>query len=385
MDTLTSRERIRMTLSLQEPDRVPVDLGGRVTSIHKIAYLNLVQTLGIEVKQTAIDPFLSVMEIDQQLLDYLGVDTHYIFMRGPEYNIAHKIDDENYINEWGVHVKILGYHSQRISYPLEHASLQDLGNYSWPDPAKPERTSGLKAEAKKLYSETDYALIAAPVSGGIFEFGQHLRGMANFLMDLMLDKPFANALLDHLLDIQIGLWESFLDEVGEYVEMVQLADDFGAQKDLMISPQLFREFYKPRYIRLIQEIRKHTNAKIFFHCDGSIMSLIDDFIEMGVEVLNPLQPTADNMDPAVIKEKFGKQLAFHGGIDNQQLLPYGKPEEVRSTVRKVINSLGPGGGFVLASAHVIEPDMPINNVLAMFDAVREFGYYPLPGNNNEDN
>ena len=377
MEKLTSRERVKKTLSLQEPDRVPVDLGGRVTSIHKKAYHNLTQALGIKVNPPIIDPFLSVMKIDPQLLDYLGVDFQYIFTRGPEYLMAHKIDEENYINEWGIQVKTVGLHSQRISHPLEHASLQDLKNYAWPDPAKPERTAGLRSEAQQLYSESDYALVAAPVSGGIFEFGQHLRGMANFLMDMMLDKPFTNALLDRLLDIQIGLWESFLNEVGDYVEIVQLADDFGTQKGLMISPKLFRELFKPRYARLIQEIRKSTPAKIFFHCDGSILSLIDDFIEMGVQVLNPLQPTADNMDPTVIKRNFGKQLAFHGAIDNQQLLPYGEPEEIRSTVRRVIQSLAPGGGFILASAHLIEPDMPIENVLAMFEAVQEFGTYPI--------
>jgi uroporphyrinogen decarboxylase len=325
------------------------------------------------------------MNIDQRILDYLGVDFHYIFTGGPEYRIVHKIDDENHINEWGIQVKTVGLHSQRISHPLEHASLKDLNNYAWPDPANPERTAGLRSEAKQLYTETDYALVAAPVNGGIFEFGQHMRGMTQFLMDMMLDKPFTNALLDRLLEIQIGLWESFLNEVGDYVEMVQLADDFGTQKGLMISPKLFRELFKPRYTQLIQEIRKRTNAKVFFHCDGSILRLINDFIEMGVDVLNPLQPTADNMDPTIIKEKYGKQLAFHGCIDNQQLLPYGKPEEIRSTVHSVIQALGPSGGLILASAHLIEPDMPIENVLTMFEAAREFGTYPILNDQGEGN
>jgi len=377
MATMKPRDRVRTTLSLKEPDRVPIDLGGRVTSIHKLAYEKLIAALGIDVDQPIIDPFLSVMSIDHKLLDYLGVDTHYLFMRGPEYRIARKIDPENYINEWGVHVKIMGLHSQRISYPLEHATIQDLKNYNWPDPSETERVAGLNSEAKELYFHTDYALIAAPVNGGIFEFGQHLRGMVNFLMDMMLDKSFTNALLDYLLDIQIGLWDSFLSEVGDYVEMVQLADDYGTQQGLMISPQLFREFFKPRYVRLIEEIRKRTQAKVFFHCDGAILDLIDDFIEMGVDVLNPLQPTAKNMDPKIIKEKYGKQLAFHGCIDNQHLLPYGDPEEIRMTVKRVIGALGSGGGLMIASAHLIEPDMPIENVLAMFDAVKEFGKYPL--------
>ena len=187
----------------------------------------------------------------------------------------------------------------------------------------------------------------------------------------------ANRLLDILVDIQIGLWDSFLAEVGNRVEMVQLADDFGAQKSLMISPRTFRQFFKPRYTQLINAIKKRTRARVFLHCDGAILKLIPDFIEMGVEVLNPLQPTAEGMDPLPIKELYGKHLAFHGAIDNQQLLVKGSPEQVSRQVRHTIQALAPGGGYILAAAHLLEPDMPVENMMAMFSAAKTYGAYPI--------
>ncbi len=232
----------------------------------------------------------------------------------------------------------MGLHSQRVTHPLAQATVADLAAYPWPDPYRPDRVTGLHQQARKLYEETGYALVAAPVSGGLFEFavprsapdlvhvGQHLRGMSNFLMDLLSDKAFASGLLDRILAVHMGLWEVFLKGVGEYVEMVQLADDFGTQRSLLISPRVFREMFKPRYAELIRHIRRFTGAKVFLHCDGAITPLIEDFIEIGVQVLNPLQPTAAGMDPAAIKARFGDRLAFHGAIDNQQLLPNGTPE-----------------------------------------------------------
>lgn len=370
MERLSRRERVRRTLRHELPDRTPVDLGGRVSNIHRDAYRRLCRELGIDAGEPEIDPFFSVMNPAPALLERLCVDFQYLYLAGPEYVAARRYDDGSYENEWGIRVQVDGLHSQRVSHPLAQATLADLARYPWP-PASPEvRAAGLAERARRLYEETDYALVAAPVSGGIFEFGQHLRGMAQFLVDLMEDKAFAHRMLDGIFAVHAALWDVFLEAVGPYVEMVQLADDFGTQRSLMISPRLFREMFKPRYAELIQRIRRQTRAKVFLHCDGAIGPLIPDFIEMGVDVLNPLQPTAGGMEPARIKAAFGDRLAFHGAIDNQQLLPHGTPDEVRSAVRNAVRALAPGGGYILAAAHIIEPDVPPENVLAMYDEAR---------------
>jgi len=373
---LSHRERVRRTLNHEEPDRVPLDLGGRVTSIHQEEYQRLCGRLGINTA-FQLDPFYSVMDPDFRVLERLGVDLYYLFLKAPEYVRAKENPDGSYDNEWGITVKKLGIHSERITHPLEDATLNDLDDFPWPDSRRPDRAAGLREKARHLYEKTDYALVAAPVSGGLFEFGQHLRGMANFLMDLMLDKNFANALLDHILEVQIGLWEVFLDAVGDLVEIVQLADDFGTQNSLLISRALFEEFFEPRYRRLINLIKSRTNAKVFLHCDGAIFELIEDFVDMGVEILNPLQPTAEGMDPTRIKDAYGDRLAFHGAIDNQHLLPRGSVQEVQQAVKRVIDALAPGGGYILAAAHIIEPDVPLENIMAMFDTAREHGVYPI--------
>ncbi len=371
METLTHRERVRRALRHEEPDRVPLDLGGRVTNIHHDAYLTLCEQLSIAPGEIELDPFFSVMNPAPAFLERLGVDCQYLYLRGPEYIAVQEYEDGSYDNEWGIRVRVLGLHSQRVSHPLAEASLADLDRFPWPE-ARPEvRAAGLAERASRLYEETDYALVGAPISGGIFEFGQHLRGMSQFLVDLMEDKPFANRLLDRVTEVHARLWEVFLDAVGPYVEMVQLADDFGTQRSLMISPRLFREMFKPRYAELIRSIKARTAAKVFLHCDGAITPLIPDFIEMGIDVLNPLQPTASGMEPERIKAAFGDRLVFHGAIDNQQLLPHGTPEEVRAAVRRAVSALAPGGGYILAAAHLIEPDIPPANVLAMYDAARE--------------
>ncbi|MFH1927840.1 MAG: uroporphyrinogen decarboxylase family protein [Chloroflexota bacterium] len=376
MAQLSHRERVRRALNHEEPDRVPLDLGGRVTSIHQEEYQRLVDRLGISTTYQ-VDPFYSVTNPDFRVLERLGVDFYYLFLKAPEYVRAKENPDGTYDNEWSITVKKVEIHSQRITHPLQNAIPSDLDDFPWPDPNRPERAIGLREKARNLYEQTDYALVAAPVNGGLFEFGQHLRSMAEFMMDLMINKDFANALLDRLMDVHLGLWDTFLAEVGEYIEIAQIADDFGTQNSLLISPTLFREFFKPRYKYMIDFIKNRTNAKVFLHCDGAIFDLIDDFIEMGVDVLNPLQPTAHGMDPARIKSAYGEHLAFHGAIDNQQLLPKGSVEEVRQAVKHVIDALAPGGGYILAAAHIIEPDVPVENVLAMFDTAREYGSYPI--------
>lgn len=374
--SITSRERVRIALDHKEPDRIPLDLGGRVTNIHKTKYEELLAYMGINSNYHA-DPFYSVMDPDFRVLERLGIDIYYVYLKGPEYICIEEYSDGAYKNEWQITVKHIGQHSQRVTHPLETATLEELKKFPWPNPYHNNRAEGLREQVERIYKETNYALFAAPVNGGLFEFGQHLRGMSRFMIDLMDNKNFTHELLDRILDIQIGLWDVFLGAIGDRIEVAQLADDYGSQNNLLISPQIFNEFFKPRYERLIKFIKSKTEAKIFLHCDGAISKLIPDLIEMGIEILNPIQPTAKGMEPENLKVKFGGQLVFHGAIDNQQLLTKGTVQDVNHAVRHVLATLAPGGGYILSAAHIIEPDIPLENILSMFDTAQTEGIYPI--------
>jgi uroporphyrinogen decarboxylase len=205
-----------------------------------------------------------------------------------------------------------------------------------------------------------------------------MQGMETFLLNMAKEPDFALALLERIAVYCKQLMARFLDELGDNVDIIKIGDDLGTQQSLMISPKMYREVIKPIHADLISLIRSKTDAKIFFHSDGDVTPLIDDFIEIGVDILNPIQTSAGLMsDLPSLKKKFGDNIAFCGGIDTHRVLPFGTPDDVREEVRRVMQILGPGGGYMLGAVHTIMNDVPPENVLAMVDAVKEFGYYPL--------
>ncbi|MCP5101367.1 MAG: hypothetical protein GY943_37955, partial [Chloroflexi bacterium] len=197
-----------------------------------------------------------------------------------------------------------------------------------------------------------------------------------FLLNLALHPDFAKALLVKITELCKALMEPFLEALGDNVDVIKIGDDIGTQESLLMSPKMYREILKPIHADYIQFIKERTNAKLFFHTDGDVQPLIDDFVEIGVDILNPIQTSAGKMsDLATLKKRFGKEMVFCGGIDTHRILPHGTPNEVRQEVKRVIDLLGDGGGYMVASVHTIMNDVPPENVLAMVDAVEEFGYY----------
>ncbi len=244
----------------------------------------------------------------------------------------------------------------------------------------PTRIAHVKETAQRLAEQNQYAILVTPWLLFPLERAFAMQGMDVFLLNLALYPDFAQALLLKITEMCKALMEPFLAALGDNVDMIKIGDDIGTQDSLLMSPKMYRQILKPIHADYIRFIKERTKAKLFFHTDGDVLPLIDDFIEIGVDILNPIQTSAGKMsDLATLKKRFGKEIAFCGGIDTHRVLPSGTPAEVRQEVRRVIELLGQGGGYMVASVHTVMNDVPAENVLAMVDAVEEFGHYPLKG------
>jgi len=375
-DKMTSRERVMKALSHKEPDRVPLNFGGTASNLTDIAYFKLKRYLNIEGEIRPYRRGHTGNYFDQRILEKLDTDFRYVVMKEPQPIIK---DKDTIVDEWGITIKKINNYGVRIGPPpLEKASEKDLQVYNWPNPYDPLRTEGLEEEAKKLYETTDKVIVArAPLSASFIEYGIWLRGAENFFVDLIANKKFANRLLDKLLEIQIGFYDAFLKKVGKYVQIVETAEDYGTQQGCLISPRLFREMIKPRRKELNLFIKSRwPHLKILHHSCGSIWELVEDLIDTQIDILNPVQPLAKNMDSEVLKKKFGSKICFDGAIDTQKALP-GSIDEVREEVIRRIKALAPGGGYILAPANHIQPDVPPENVVALFNFARKYGKYPI--------
>lgn len=381
----TPRERVLRSLEYEEPDRVPLDIGSYVSTIRTVkAYNNLKAYLGLP--QGPVKTFHAEhVVIDEAIIKRLHADILYVRPRPlPREERVKKYPGGVAEDEWGIKFRRSksSLYYELYESPLQNAYKEDLEGYDWPDPKDPRRFEGLEEEAKRLYEETDYCIgadHATPLFGeGLLEKAWYLRGLSRFLMDLILHPDFVQALLEKLHRLQIAQLDEYLDGVGDYVQIVMVMSDYGMQDRMLISPEIYRRFFKPYDRRLISFIKGKTEAKVHYHSCGSIRPIIPDLIECGVDILNPIQPRAKGMEAKGLKEDFGGKLIFHGGIDIQQVLPFGSLEDVEEEVKRVIGELGPGGGYILAPSHCIQPDVPPANLVAMYDATIKYGKYPLP-------
>jgi len=356
---------------------VPIDIGGPVASITKIAYDNLTAHLGMKMPESVVwDTMQQLVYIEERILKNFCVDTRHIQLNPPRRNEIKQISESSFVNEFGVTLRKVGYFFEIVGNPLSEAvNGEDIENHSWPKPHE-GRTKGLGEKARRLYEE-GYAVVADAFTGGIFEVPQWLRGFMQFYYDLAGKPEISNALMDKMLEIHKDFWGAYLDEVGDYVQIVCLGDDYGMQDRMLISPKMFRERIKPRVKELYSFIKRKAKVKIFHHSCGSIRPIIGDLAEMGVDILNPVQPRAKDMVSEEIKKEHGDKLCFHGGVDIQHVLPKGSPREVEEEVKKRIEAFAPGGGYIAAPAHNIQPDVPPQNILALYKAVHKYGKYSL--------
>jgi len=379
---MTSRQRVMIALDHRQPDRVPFDC-----TFGYIAYKRLEEHLGFR-PQKAVLPGNTALSVRPPLefLQEMRVDLYYLSLNPPPGRAAFEYGMQSYTDEWGVqHRKIetpVGLQYEMARHPLADAKVTDLADYPWPDPRDPSLVAGLEQRARQLYEQTQLALVGR-LSSSIFEQAFALRGMEKLFMDMALDPEFAGALMDRLADLAIGYLEAGLKACGKYLQILRLAgDDMGHQRGTLFSPAMFRRVIKPRFARLYRAARElflqyNPQGKLMAHTDGDVYPIIPDYIEMGLDVLNPVQPYVTEMEHDRLKREFGDRLCFHGGIDLQRVLPFGTPDEVYQEAVKTMRALGPGGGYILAPTHYLTPDVPPENVLALRDAVLERGRYPL--------
>jgi uroporphyrinogen decarboxylase len=372
------RERVMAALNHEEPDRVPIDLSSvGPTGIHLQAYRRLLDVLGVQETIQVRDVSSQLAQPSERVLELIGADVRGIRVGGSAYQPTMTSEIE-FVDHWGATWRRTadGLCYSLVGFPLKDASLHDLATYPWPDGKNPALVAGLAERARYLHDETPYAVLGE-FAGHIFERAQMVRGFDTFLVDLVANRDFAEELMDRILAVEIDIVSGFLDAVGQHIDIIAFKEDLAMQSGPIVSPQLFRAAIKPRMRKLIEAIRSKTSAKLWFHSCGSVYSAIPDLIDLGVDVLNPVQVAAANMDTARLKREFGRHLAFWGGIDTQRVLPFGTPEDVRREVRQRVQDLAPGGGYVLASVHNIEADVPGENIWAMYQTARECGRYPI--------
>jgi len=381
MKALTSRERFVLALNHQEPDRVPIDLGSIASTIRTVeAYDRLKNHLGLALDKK-IRHFADEHIIpDEEIIRALNVDTVYLRMNVPKSWRRERLDKHTVIDEWGVPwTKAPGsFYTFPSSHPMQTADLKEIEKFPWPDPNEASRFEGLREKAKYLFERTDYALVAEGTTGvGVFDMSWHLRGMENLLMDMLIHPQFTAALFQRLTDYYVAVYKKYMQAIGDFIQMVIYYEDLSGQDGPLMSPTLYKKFIKPGHRRIFQAIKEHTAAKICVHTCGSVYAFLDDYVELGVDVLNPVQISARDMDPVRLQQKYGATLTFHGGIDTQRFLPWATPDQVKEEVRRMISILGPGGGYLFTSCHSIQPDVSPENIVALFSAAVEYGKYPL--------
>ncbi len=352
---MNSHERVMTAVDLGEPDRVPLDFSANDATLERLqsdlecaTYRNLLSRLNIDI------------------VDIRGVvDPIYNGPIPKQRELAGGVME----NFWGWRRKIMqtatGEEECFCDFILKDcSSVEELADHKWPSPD----WFDFDDFSRRLEPWHDYAVMASGAS--IWQHPSFLRELDQLLMDLVMNPEMAEFLLDKFTNFYVAYFDRMFDSAPGQVDILRIADDLGMQDGLLLSPQLFRQFFAPRLRRLVEMAHSH-DVKVMFHSCGAITPLIDDIIDIGVDILDPLQVRAEGMDPAMIKDEFGDRICLHGSIDTQYLLPQGAPEDVRSTARKMMDVLGADGGFILAPCHVLQTDVPTENILALYETKRE--------------
>ena len=354
---MNSRERVLTALDHKEPDRVPVDLWF-TSEVEEMLCVEHGHLKGAELRIA------------------LGHDL--VMTSSPNIGASYEISGtpEQYVCDWGVRWQWVtnaqgGRYTEAIAHPL--AGAADLRAYTMPDPLRPGMQTIYQeaGDLVRLYGKTH--AIFGSLYQTVFEAAWLLRGMENLLRDMAAASEFAHELFERLTRYSLAAGAEL---VAQGVDVLWLGDDFGTQRAMLISPRMWREFIKERYARLIGAFKAQNPAlKIAYHCDGYIEPIIPDLIDIGIDVLNPVQPLS--MSPTELKRKFGRELAFWGTVDVQHTFPFGTPEEVAHEVRERLQTVAPGGGLILCSAHRVQPGTPLENIKAYYRAARQYGEYPI--------
>lgn len=405
---MTSRQRVDAALNREPTDRLPIDFGGtRISGVAAIAYKNLIKNLGInedvylsDIKQQLALPSVEVIDRmggDVVLINRLGPTTGMPFLQIDRWKEGQMTDgspclvpetyEPQYQNDGSVQVvyqgEVIARRPQGALYfdmchpPLKDAeSIADIDAYEFPDPWSEREEVFLEEQIQKYYYGTNKALFGGVplLNQSFYEIGAVIFGYEQFMMNLMLKRDMMEHWLDRKLENDLKILDKYLEITGPYLSAIQLNDDFGAQDAMQIPPDMYREIFKPRQKKWIEFVKSRSNAKVFIHCDGAVEEILPDFIEIGIDILNPVQTSAKGMEPVKIKQKYGKDLCFWGGgVETQSTLPFGTIEDIKQEVLQAIKVLGQDGGYVFATIHNIQADIPPEKIRAVFEAALKTG------------
>jgi len=370
---ITHLERVLAALSRKETDRPPVDLGGLAWSIvdsKPHGYRELCRHLNVDAEPTHRVGSYVVYPVDERILRRFEIDFRHIRISEPKVELPGGAVEDCFGVRW------VPTPSESMYYPTDPPlssvkRIEDIEDYKkWPNAEDPAFTSGKAEEAKALREGMDFAIMAdlGVASNFLHRYAQ-LRGFSQWLLDMRLRPELYEALVSRIFDANTRLAEAFLSPMKGLIDVVCISDDMGSQASPFVSREVYRLRIKPWLKRRIDSIRRMApGVRILYHTCGSVQQLIPEFIDAGVDILNPIQPLAAGMEPRTLKAKYGKSLCLHGGIDIQRMLPFSKPEEVKEAVKRILGFMGEGGGYIMAPSHQIQGDIPAENVVAMYDA-----------------
>lgn len=375
---MNSRKRMVTALNHKEPDKIPLDFGGTLaTIITRDANSTLRNYLGLPPEEPEVAEIMcNTVRVSEDILQLYRVDTRPVYISDPTAGIFEFKSIDTFRDAYGVVWKKAGPYYDAIERPLKEGTVDELKKADWEDISDASIVKGLKKKAKSLFEETGYCIVADIPCIGPFEGGCTLRGYDNFLIDLYYNRKFALALLDKITETALVKWDFILGEIGEYIQVAAQGDDIGMQQSTYISPEMYRKYIKPLHKKIFDHIHSKTEAKIFLHTCGSVYDIIPDFIEIGLDILNPLQRFAAGMDICRLKKEFGSDLCFWGGgIDIQKQLPFLDRKQIKEEIKKTIDILSPGGGYIFAFTHNIQPDIEPGKIDFALKTFLEFQEY----------
>jgi uroporphyrinogen decarboxylase len=385
---MTSYERVKAALEHREPDRIPFDLGAAaVTSININSLRALKKYLGLPGEVKLRDRITQIAHIEQDIIDILKIDVKSVCpqasrIKGLERDLGVTDGYDRIIDEWGMGWRMPlqgGHYYDLYKSPLAGLeTIKEVENYPWPDAFDMARYADMKVEADRIVKTEKMGFFLERMSSGMWEHAMWMRGYEQFFMDMMINPGLVQAIMEKILEINMQYWERAIEAVGENLLVVSMADDLGSQNSLLVNLQDYKEQIWPFHKRLFDFIKTKAKSKvyIFFHNDGAVMETFPLLIEAGVDIMNPFQVNCEGMDTRKFKKEFGKDLTIWGGsCDNQQVMPFGTPQQVRDETRRRMDDLAPGGGFVFAPIHVIQAGVPPENIMAWWETLQKYGNY----------
>ncbi|MCL5986346.1 MAG: hypothetical protein M1371_07245 [Actinobacteria bacterium] len=389
------KEKFKKVLNHEKGNYFLVDYGGDQASISIFVYNEVLKKLGINrtprinslVQLSALpeDEFLrryniglrwlypkssrKTLELKEIYKRAFNIETEKEILKG----YVHGGTGDFFYDEWGVKWKRSAYYFEMVEHPLQGKSFEEIKKYCLPDPTDKLRVDGLKEELKKYYNENpNYVISLCQSYGGLLETALWIRGFTDFYIDIASNPQLTNYLLDSIEEYFLEWNKNYLTSVDGKVDIVAMGDDYGMQDRTLLSPEIWRNYVKNRYRNIIENTKSYyPDIKWFHHSCGSIVPIISDLVEIGVDILNPIQPTAKDMNPEDLKKKFGAKLTFHGGIDIQHLLMKGEPSEIKEEVKKVVKILSENGGYIAAPSHNIQANTPVDNIMAVYETLNE--------------